>query len=93
MDIESLWQELENELLPTLRGFRSRLGSLRVEEKADRTLLSEADLAVQEQIIRCIRTVDPDGLIVAEAVAISREYLIENFSGAWCHLCRLKLDF
>lgn len=66
MDIESLWQELENELLPTLREFRSRLGSLRVEKKADRTLLSEADLAVQEQIIRCIRATDPDGLIVAE---------------------------
>lgn len=38
-------------------------------------------------------TIDLHGLIVAEAVAISREYLIENFSGAWCHLCRLKLDF
>lgn len=66
MDVESLWQDLENVLLPTLRGFRSRLGSLRVAEKADRTLLSEADLAVQEQIIRCVRAVDPDGLIVAE---------------------------
>lgn len=66
MDVESLWQELENVLVPTFRGFRSRLGSLRVEEKADRTLLSEADLAVQEQVIRCIRSVDPDGLIVAE---------------------------
>lgn len=69
MDVESLWQELETVLLPTLRGFRSRLGSLRVEEKADRTLLSEADLAVQEQIIRCIRAVDADGLIVAEESA------------------------
>lgn len=66
MDVASLWQELENVLLPTFRGFRSRLGSLRVEEKADRTLLSEADLAVQKQIIRCIRAIDPDGLIVAE---------------------------
>lgn len=69
MDVEALWQELENVLLPTFRGFRSRLGSLRVEEKADRTLLSEADLAVQEQIIRCIRGIDPDGLIVAEESA------------------------
>lgn len=69
MDVESLWQELENELLPTLRAFRSRPGSLRVAEKADRTLLSEADLAVQEQIIRCIRGIDPDGLIVAEESA------------------------
>ena len=69
MDVESLWQELENVLLPIFRGFRSRLGSLRVEEKADRTLLSEADLAVQEQVISCIRAVDSAGLIVAEESA------------------------
>ncbi|MGH3569175.1 MAG: inositol monophosphatase family protein [Pseudonocardia sp.] len=69
MDVESLWQELENVLLPTLRGFRSRLGSLRVEEKADKTLLSEADVAVQDQLIRCVRAVDPDGLILAEESA------------------------
>jgi 3'(2'), 5'-bisphosphate nucleotidase len=31
--------------------------------------LSEADLVVQEQVIRCIRAVDPDGLIVAEESA------------------------
>ena len=69
MDIESLWQELENVLIPTLKGFRSRLGSLHVEQKSDKTLLSEADIAVQEQIIRSIREVDPDGLIVAEESA------------------------
>lgn len=46
-------------------GFRSRR-SLRVEQKADATLLSEADEAVQAQIIRCVRAVDPDGVILGE---------------------------
>jgi len=83
VDVESLWRELENVLLPTLRGFRSRLGSLRVEEKADRTLLSEADIAVQEQIIRSVRAADPDGLIVAEESAHLLGSLPESEGRAW----------
>lgn len=83
MDIEALWRELENVLLPTLRGFRSRLGSLRVEEKADKTLLSEADVAVQDQIIRCVRAADPDGLIVAEESAHLLGSLPESEGRVW----------
>lgn len=60
-----MWQELERVLTPMLAGFRSRR-SLRVEQKADATLLSEADEAVQAQIIRCVRAVDPDGVILGE---------------------------
>jgi 3'(2'), 5'-bisphosphate nucleotidase len=48
-----------------LAEFRSR-PSLRVRQKADATVLSEADEAVQAQIIRCVRTVDPDGVILGE---------------------------
>lgn len=69
MNLRSLWDELERVLLPTLAGFRSRLGSLHVERKSDNTLLSEADLAVQEQIIGCVRAIDSDALIVAEESA------------------------
>ncbi|GIG63206.1 hypothetical protein Lfu02_75780 [Longispora fulva] len=65
MDIPSLWQELENILTPMLAGFRSKR-SLRVEQKSDRTLLSEADEAVQDQIIKCVRAADPNGLILGE---------------------------
>src|SRR5687768_10386360 len=48
-----------------LAGYRSRR-SLRVEQKPDNTLLSEADVAVQTQIIQCVRAFDPDAFIVAE---------------------------
>jgi 3'(2'), 5'-bisphosphate nucleotidase len=48
-----------------LAGFRSKR-SLWVEQKPDKTLLSEADEAVQEQIIKCVRAADPDGLIIGE---------------------------
>jgi 3'(2'), 5'-bisphosphate nucleotidase len=65
VEIASLWQELERVLTPMLAEFRSRR-SLRVEQKADATLLSEADEAVQAQIIRCVRAVDPDGVILGE---------------------------
>lgn len=65
MDVPSLWQELEGSLTPLLAGFRAKR-SLRVEQKADATLLSEADEAVQAQIISCIRAADPDGLIIGE---------------------------
>ncbi|HCT77033.1 MAG TPA: hypothetical protein DGT23_10675 [Micromonosporaceae bacterium] len=60
-----MWQELEGVLTPMLSEFRSKR-HLRVETKPDATLLSEADEAVQDQIIRCIRAVDPDGLILGE---------------------------
>jgi 3'(2'), 5'-bisphosphate nucleotidase len=65
VDIPSLWQELEGVLTPMLAGFRSKR-SFWVEQKPDKTLLSEADEAVQEQIIKCVRAADPDGLIIGE---------------------------
>jgi len=65
VDVSSLWQELEGVLTPVLAEFRSRR-SLRVEQKADATLLSEADEAVQELIIKHVRAADPDGVILGE---------------------------
>ncbi|GGJ90219.1 hypothetical protein GCM10010123_20010 [Pilimelia anulata] len=65
MDITSLWHELEAVLTPLLADFRSK-ASLRVERKADTTLLSEADEAVQEKIVECVRAVDREGTILGE---------------------------
>ncbi|MGL5809911.1 MAG: inositol monophosphatase family protein [Nocardioides sp.] len=74
MDVSSLWEELENVVEPMLLEFRSR-PSLRVERKADATLLSEADEAVQDRIVRCVRAVDPDGLILGEEGAHGSDLL------------------
>lgn len=65
--------ELEGALTPMLAGFRAKR-SLRVEQKADATLLSEADEDVQAQIIKCIRAADPDGLIIGEEGAHVQMY-------------------
>ncbi len=65
VDVPALWQELEDVLTPALARFRSKR-SLRVERKADATLLSEADGAVQDLIIKAVRAVDPDGVILGE---------------------------
>jgi len=64
--LERLWAELEEALLPVLRRYRSELASLRVQEKADRSLLTEADLEVERIIISAIRRYDPGARIVAE---------------------------
>ncbi|MDT5023774.1 MAG: hypothetical protein QOE61_200 [Micromonosporaceae bacterium] len=84
MDIPSLWQELEGVLTPILAGFRSKR-SLRVEQKADASLLSEADEVVQDQIIRCVRAADPDGVILGEEGAYGPDLLLgSSASGrAW----------
>src|SRR4051812_589164 len=52
--LESLWTKLDELLLPVLRSYRERLPTLEVSEKADRTLLSEADLAAQRLIVETI---------------------------------------
>jgi 3'(2'), 5'-bisphosphate nucleotidase len=84
VDIPSLWQELEGVLTPILAGFRSKR-SLRVEQKADASLLSEADEVVQDQIIRCVRAADPDGVILGEEGAYGPDLLLgSSASGrAW----------
>jgi 3'(2'), 5'-bisphosphate nucleotidase len=74
VDISALWLELEGVLTPALAGFRVKR-SLRVERKADATLLSEADEAVQDLIIKAVRAVDPDGVILAEEGAYGPDLL------------------
>jgi 3'(2'), 5'-bisphosphate nucleotidase len=65
--ISSLWSALEDRLVPVFADYRSRLAGLPVEVKADRTLLTEADIAVQELIVRAIRDFDgPGAVVIAE---------------------------
>lgn len=66
MELESLWATLDERLLPVLRDYRERLPSLKVSEKADRTLLSEADLAAQKLIVDTILEAYPNSGFVAE---------------------------
>jgi 3'(2'), 5'-bisphosphate nucleotidase len=66
VDLESLWITLDERLLPVLRGYREQLPTLGVSLKADKTLLSEADLAAQQLIVESILEVFPDSGFVAE---------------------------
>jgi fructose-1,6-bisphosphatase/inositol monophosphatase family enzyme len=64
--IKALWDELETSLPPLLLSFRARLDSLDISTKPDRTLLTAADIAVQEHIVARILAHDPGAMIVAE---------------------------
>ncbi|MGW0505420.1 inositol monophosphatase family protein [Micromonospora sp. NPDC003241] len=73
MDLGKLWADLTAELLEKLTTYRSRVAELDVREKADHTLLTEADLAIEQMIIGRIREIDPEARILAE----------ESGSGTW----------
>lgn len=73
MDIGALWDELEDSLIPLLGEFRSRLAELDITRKPDHTLLSEADIAVQEHIVSRILAIDPNACIVAEEVGATSD--------------------
>jgi 3'(2'), 5'-bisphosphate nucleotidase len=66
MSVAQLWAELENDVRGMLGTFRGRLADLTVTEKNDRTLLTEADTAIQAMIVEKIREYDPGAPIVAE---------------------------
>lgn len=61
-----VWSRLTAELLPILSAYRARLADLDVAVKADDTLLSEADIAVQERIVALVSEYEPAARIVAE---------------------------
>lgn len=66
MSVGSLWDRLEEQLVPVFADYRSRIDELPVEIKADRTLLTEADMAIQDLIVAAIRASEPDAVIIAE---------------------------
>ncbi|MFV2103220.1 inositol monophosphatase family protein [Micromonospora sp. LOL_024] len=73
MNLDRLWTDLTAELLGMLASFRSRVVDIDVQEKADHTLLTEADLAIEAMIISRIQALDPTARVLAE----------ESGSGAW----------
>ncbi len=66
MSVGSLWEVLEEQLLPVFVNYRSRINDLPIEVKPDQTLLTEADIAVQKKIVSAIRAAEPDAVIIAE---------------------------
>jgi 3'(2'), 5'-bisphosphate nucleotidase len=66
MDTGQLWNELASDLEREFRDFRSHLRGLNVSIKPDRTILTDADIAVENLIIDRIRKVDPHPVVVAE---------------------------
>ncbi|MDH6630449.1 3'(2'), 5'-bisphosphate nucleotidase [Streptomyces sp. LBL] len=66
MSVAPLWDELAERLLPVFAEYRSHITDLPVEVKADKTLLTEADVAVQRIIIDAIRAREPAAVVIAE---------------------------
>ena len=66
MPLARLWAELGNDIQEMLRTFRGQLADLDVTKKDDRTLLTEADIAVQAMIVERLLGFEPDAHIVAE---------------------------
>jgi len=66
VSLDSLWETLSAQLIPTFADYRSRIEDVPVQVKSDRTLLTEADVAVEELIISAIRAGDPGAVIIAE---------------------------
>ncbi|MEV5648725.1 inositol monophosphatase family protein [Nocardia sp. NPDC052254] len=65
-DVESLWGELDDLLIPLFQRYRRNLRTLRVDTKPDHTLLSEADPAVQTAIAESVLRHYPGSRFVAE---------------------------
>jgi 3'(2'), 5'-bisphosphate nucleotidase len=64
--VDNLWRELAPELVGLIATFRSKLSTLNISTKADRTLLTDADMALQDLIVERIAKFDPDAYIIAE---------------------------
>jgi hypothetical protein len=64
--LERLWSDLQRVLVPMYVEFRRRLTTLAIAEKDDKTLLTEADIVVEQAIVSLIREYDGSASIVAE---------------------------
>lgn len=73
MNPEKLWTDLAEDLLHVLSSYRARVSEVNVQQKADHTLLTDADLAIEALIINKIRDWDSDAKVVAE----------ESGTGSW----------
>ncbi len=66
MPVDLLWATLAKSLPPIFADYRSRIADVAVEIKSDRTLLTEADVRIQDLIVATIRAQEPDAVIIAE---------------------------
>ncbi|RDI54007.1 inositol monophosphatase family protein [Nocardia mexicana] len=64
--MDRFWTDLADTIVPSLLGLRSQISSLSIDTKPDSTLLTEADIEVQNLIVRHIRALDPNAYIIAE---------------------------
>jgi 3'(2'), 5'-bisphosphate nucleotidase len=85
MYLDQLWGELASDLEREFRNFRSQLRHLNISVKADSTLLTDADIAVENLIIDRIRKIDPKPVVVAEEDerTVVRKEVLENSSRIW----------
>lgn len=66
MRFDDLWNSLSVDLDKSFRKYRSVISTLNIEMKPDKTLLTDADIEIESLIVRSIRALDPDAVIVAE---------------------------
>ncbi|WP_433194332.1 inositol monophosphatase family protein [Nocardia sp. CA-107356] len=64
--MDNFWQGLADDVLASLTAYRARIGSLDISMKPDDTLLTEADIEVQNLIVQRIRDLDADAYVIAE---------------------------
>lgn len=69
---DELWTHLNALLLPAFIRHRERIADLPVAVKADKTLLTEADLEIQRSITEAIRAMEPAAVVIAEEDERSR---------------------
>jgi 3'(2'), 5'-bisphosphate nucleotidase len=80
---EGWWQDTAQEVIALVGSFRRELSSLVVSRKLDDTLLTEADLAVQNLIVQRIRKFDTDSVIIAEEDGVTGNGRVTDSAGAW----------
>lgn len=90
--------------MPALAAYRQRIADLSVAVKPDRTLLTEADVVVQNLIVAAIRRHEPDALILAEedgltgargeiASCAGRVWVVDPIDGTSQFVCGNAVEF
>lgn len=83
MRLDALWGHLNERIPPLLKDYRRRVSELEIRTKSDRTLLTEADLEVQDAIIAAIKVVDPLARIVAEEARTGEGRTLSTLERTW----------
>ena len=66
-----LWAEIAAVVLPAMRGYRASVTSMPVSRKPNGTLVSEADVAIQDLIVGILSRYYPRAGMVAETCCAS----------------------